>query len=559
MAILVLLLRELKLAGRRPGTWWTRVVLGAFGGLLVLAVAETSGSPTQIGRSQFIALSYVAFAAALFAGVRYTAHSLGEEIREGTLGLLFLTRLRAHDVVLGKLAATTLRAAYSLIAALPIIALPMLLGGVTFTAYGHVAAVLANTLFVSVAIGLAVSAFNRQPVRAVLGTLFLVMALAGIPFWIDAAIADYRDANFNPYASILSPGYALYLAAHTRGIGIWECLAWQHALGWLLLGLATLGTRRMTEKVNEKSRLPFIRWLLGTGETSAGRRLRDRHPVQWLTQRRGRAPTVIACLLLVTLGIWSAWYTQRMNPDTWQMMMRSTLMLYIFPFYFILTIWIAAEAARRTGDARREGALELMLATPLQVPEIVRGFWRGIVRMFGPAILIVLLLRTAAAWIHLLWYHDYVMQQLAQNSMVTGIDEWAFFHHQAASEFFGLVTTVLVPMAVAWVGLWLGLSMERPAPAIAVTWVVVVVLPVFIGLVVQIASTAITFFSQGLSNMWMSVVMQGLISLVVYAAFILWARRCLLRHFRNAANGTHRRPRSRSFNRLRPTPPPLPA
>ena len=56
---------------------------------------------------------------------------MSEEKREGTLGLLFLTDLRGFDVVLGKLVACSLRGAYGLVAALPVIGLALLMGGVT--------------------------------------------------------------------------------------------------------------------------------------------------------------------------------------------------------------------------------------------------------------------------------------------------------------------------------------------------------------------------------------------------------------------------------------------
>ena len=62
----------------------------------------------------------------LFSGRISTADCLSEEKREGTLGLLFLTDLKGYDVVLGKLAATSVSAFYGLLAALPVLAVPVL-------------------------------------------------------------------------------------------------------------------------------------------------------------------------------------------------------------------------------------------------------------------------------------------------------------------------------------------------------------------------------------------------------------------------------------------------
>jgi len=69
-----------------------------------------------MGEHLFWTLSGLAFACALLAGPVVIADCLCEEKREGTLGLLFLTNLKGHDVVLGKLFATSLPVFYSFVA-----------------------------------------------------------------------------------------------------------------------------------------------------------------------------------------------------------------------------------------------------------------------------------------------------------------------------------------------------------------------------------------------------------------------------------------------------------
>src|SRR5207244_6229372 len=87
--------------------------------------------PTWQGRYLFRALFGFAFVYCLFIGARLTADCLSEEKRDGTLGLLFLTDLKGYDVVFGKLAATSVNSIYALLAILPVISLPVQLGGVT--------------------------------------------------------------------------------------------------------------------------------------------------------------------------------------------------------------------------------------------------------------------------------------------------------------------------------------------------------------------------------------------------------------------------------------------
>src|SRR5664279_1436043 len=102
----------------------------------------------------------------LAGGVRFTADCLSEEKREGTLGLLFLTDLKGYDVVLGKLVATSLNGFYAVLAVVPVLALPLLLGGVAPGEFGRMALVTINTLFFSLALGMCVSALSRSARKA---------------------------------------------------------------------------------------------------------------------------------------------------------------------------------------------------------------------------------------------------------------------------------------------------------------------------------------------------------------------------------------------------------
>src|SRR5260370_2262871 len=90
--------------------------------------------------------------------------------------MLLLTDLKGYDVVLGKLAATSLNAIYRLVAILPVLALPILLGGVTAGDLTRVAVMLLKTLFFSLSAGMFVSSISRGEGKAMGGT-FLVLFL----------------------------------------------------------------------------------------------------------------------------------------------------------------------------------------------------------------------------------------------------------------------------------------------------------------------------------------------------------------------------------------------
>jgi hypothetical protein len=110
MTFLPIVERELRVSARKRGTHWSRLAVALvsiiIGGCIFLPNFDEP--ETVVGPRIFIGLSILGFCYCLFAGRRFTVDCLSEEKREGTLGLLFLTDLKGHDVVLGKLAATSL-------------------------------------------------------------------------------------------------------------------------------------------------------------------------------------------------------------------------------------------------------------------------------------------------------------------------------------------------------------------------------------------------------------------------------------------------------------------
>ena len=148
MRFLPIVERELRVAARRRSAFWVRV--GAAGTAVVVGALpavvrrrlERRGGP---GAAVVRGADGLAFAFCVAAGPLLTADTLSEEKREGTLGFLFLTDLRPHDVVLGKLAAASVAAVFSLLAVLPVVALSLLLGGVTLAEFGRVVLVLLNS------------------------------------------------------------------------------------------------------------------------------------------------------------------------------------------------------------------------------------------------------------------------------------------------------------------------------------------------------------------------------------------------------------------------------
>src|SRR5882762_2346062 len=177
MRFLPIVGRELRVVARRRGTYWLRsgVALGVVIAATWIFLMSLRDPPREVGQIIFYVLTGASLFYCLLAGVRSTADCLSEEKREGTLGLLFLTDLRGYDVVVGKLVANSLNAFYGVLAVVPVLGIPLLMGGVTVGEFGRVAAVLVNSLFFSMSVGMFASSVSKLSRKAIGATIFLLL------------------------------------------------------------------------------------------------------------------------------------------------------------------------------------------------------------------------------------------------------------------------------------------------------------------------------------------------------------------------------------------------
>src|SRR5687768_17279554 len=138
MLVLPIFSRELRRAVQNPALYWVRtstvflsVALGAF--LLRNTLPWNLGATA--GRSIFQLTVWAAFAACLLSGVLLTSPMLCEERREGSLGLLFLTRVKGIDIIVGKLVAVGLLACQIVLGLFPVMAVCIVLGGVSIAEF----------------------------------------------------------------------------------------------------------------------------------------------------------------------------------------------------------------------------------------------------------------------------------------------------------------------------------------------------------------------------------------------------------------------------------------
>ncbi|MEO8426276.1 MAG: ABC transporter permease subunit [Verrucomicrobiota bacterium] len=582
MTCLPVVERELRVASRKRSTFWVRVAaalvaLAIGSGFLILSQLGTFGfSTASLGKGLFATLTWLSLAVALSAGLFFTSDCLSEEKRDGTIGFLFLTDLRGYDVVLGKLLATSLRGLYALLAVFPILAVTLLMGGVTGAQFWKTALALINALFFSLTTGLFVSAISRDSQKALAATLLLVIVLVvGGPVG-DATLAGVNQLSFNPVLSLSSPGFLFVTASAWGNSPFWRGLLVNQGIAWLLLGLTCWRLpRTWQEKAANNSAVTGnwgYWWKFGGAKrrTALRRKLIDVNPVLWLACReRWQALSLWIVSLLMAVGA-AVLLAGTARP----MWMWGLWSYFGASLTLVLYLGIASQAGRFFVEGQRNGLIELLLPTPLTVNQIVQGQWRALRRMFGAPVALCLAAQLAGAFLvqQKTWGRIGATAPPATSTgtntrilltnnlttvtttTATGTSTVTVNPFTAPNDYLmlamsvaGTLTVIANLVALSWFGMWMGLNSKNSNLATLKTIVFVQIIPWFgVSFASAMVIPLVLFSSlmKGVSNytpqmtVWFPLITSGLATVLFLAkdiAFSFWARRKLYSEFRQRA------------------------
>jgi ABC-type transport system involved in multi-copper enzyme maturation permease subunit len=479
MSFLPLVVLELRAAARRKSNYrirrWTALIAFIVS-LFFIAIGFFGGR--EAGKNLFSFLTTFAVCLAFIAGLFLTPDCISEEKREGTLGLLFLTELKGYDVVLGKFISRSLNAFYGLLALLPVAAISLLLGGLTGGEFWRMVLALINLLFISLGCGMFVSGISRQSRAASVGTLGLIVFLfAGLPLLARLVTLANLPKSLT-YLTYISPFWAYRCAGDVvyrgdRGF-YWETLFVSHLFGWFLLGFTSWLLPRIWQ---EKPVLPERKGILSRlrrqtrGNTSqramARQKLLPINPVLWLV-----GDELVMCRIIWIFVIsWSTVVVILSSQQPAQSLFTANVGTIILGFF--LKLMVASQACRFFVESRTNGALEMLLCTPLRNRDIIRGQWFSLKRLFLWPMLILALLNLVP--IIFLGYQALTGPGLSE--VIQSIPGAMF--SVAASCWFtaSLVADVLT---IGWVGMWLGLTAKKPHLAAFWTILFVLILPIFV-------------------------------------------------------------------------------
>lgn len=349
--------REFLVRSRAPITYWLR--LGAAGtafAVIVLAVSFSLISGISVGAVWFASFSWCLWFFCLVEGVRQSFDMLSGEKREGTIGLLFLTRMRGLDVVLGKVSAGFIASFFPVLSALPILGILILLGGVSGAEFARMSAASLATLGASLSAGTFVSArsiYAGKAWSAACGIL-LIWILASI---IGSAVG-WPMAIPSPWTLFRNSFDSRYLADSS---GFWVSLGIVLGMASLfLIGAGwTIGRKwreTASSRVGDQS---AVASLAPRTRREKDRKLLEKHPIAWLASPAWKRREIRAAKLLALLA---ALFVFVAPLSFWE---QGSFFLFMGILCAIL--WPGISLFWK---ARSSGWLEILLTTPISEREM---------------------------------------------------------------------------------------------------------------------------------------------------------------------------------------------
>ena len=534
MSILPVVAREMSVLARRRSTYITRALTAALAMFVIgwiFLVAVAGMSVAQIGQAVFMGLASLCFVYALLAGIHATSDAISEEKREGTLGLLFLTDLKSYDITLGKLTATSLSSFYALLSVIPTLAFAILLGGVAMADVARVSLVLVNTMFLSLSLGILVSALSTNERRSILTSFLLLAALTIGPFILTMVLTDFE--KLPTLGVCISPIYP-FMCAFDPNIPDFEtklfypALIIQHCLAWLCLVRATFLLPSLAHGVALKWRdrfaAAFDQYAYGSVVERKTHRakLLDRNAFLWLAARERVKPfwAWIIIAIFFVLYLWVAWGFRGILFDL------HTSAALLFLVHLVIKLWVTSEVCTRVIQDRRSGAFELLLSSPLSVREIASGQHLALKRILGKPVFVLVLTEIFLMFLALRFMNkpapaDRVLTYLAAISTLL-LDLWA----------------------LKWLGMWLSLFGKSIERVLIATTARIMFAPSILFLALG-ALLAATLVFHGRRPEYRELLLSWWFFGVVFSiSFGSVARRNFLRHCREAVSDQHESPAS---------------
>ena len=366
MAAWPLIVRELRELSRQGQLFWIRVVAAAIAfGTTAFLLLDRTFVGREVGIYIFGALNHILFFTIIAIGPLITADCIAREKREGTLGLLLLSPLTSRDIILSKLAMNALRAFTLLLAVIPLMALPIVFGGVPLGYIIHWISRHLLALSIALSSGLIASTLYREFIQAAVIAEICCLTL----LFFSGAFSIF---------SFLGPLIGIFLII----VSISFCSAF---------------LKERWEKDSAGYEQPF--WIRAFSESQTchdlfrwdTQKARSRHPIAWLQEYSWSARLAKWgwCAFVVVVQFFILVIGMAASNKTFQTAQMSLATVVI--------LGLALSGANSFRTERLTGAMELLLVTPLSPIKIIGGRLWGMWVHFFPAVAILVFLWIASA------------------------------------------------------------------------------------------------------------------------------------------------------------------
>ncbi len=404
------IVRELRAEARRPMNYWLRmfVVTVTLVAWLLFGLLNAQYPTTKAG-IRFLHLLHVC----LFWGIAIlvpvmTADCISRERREGTLGLLFLTPLTASGVVVAKCFVHALRAGMLISVMIPLLTVPFLVGGVGWKQVCALFLTDFNLLLLALASSIGASALSIHWSRSLLATavfmiigVILVSGCFGILFLLPYSSNPRFSLGFDQlmvYSLAVFSSLDIATELTFTRYSPMDSTRYLQAAGWatcvsagFLYMSARIASQRVSRSWQPEPLSPRALWWWKTfcspqfwREFFQWRMTRalDRNPIYWLYERSwsGRLTKWGWCLVILTL-------------DTYLVVDVNFSVFLKWQGYLALAVLVgmAFSAAGSFHQEKQNGALELLLVTPLRENQIIYGRLYTLWKCFFPSAFLLLL------------------------------------------------------------------------------------------------------------------------------------------------------------------------
>jgi len=405
-----LLDKELRVSSRRRRNYFLRFIYIALLSIFILStwystLAIRSSASTvyqisrlsQAGKNIITSIVWFQFVVAQLVAIVMLSSSVSDEIRSGTLSVLMTTPINSFQIVTGKLLSKLLQLTLLLAISLPLLAIIRVFGGVP---WDYIVASVCITLTAAVlagALSLLLSMIYRYAhtvilvaimvhlvVFGVLPGLFNLLAVKGI-FIFDRQVTQSIIALTNPFWAFAATNAMLLIQSGVPKFFSWpvHCLI-MLAVTAVLITISVCRVRKaaLCEAFGQSGKLWSRRALIRKGsgniDNTCSQSLSGSikpvtgQPIVWKEMRkgfvgRGKGDIAISVLLIGTFII------------TVVLLLFSSKRNIILPYYFVsgfylvVMIRLAALSAGSIAAEKEARTWLVLLATPLEDKEIVRG------------------------------------------------------------------------------------------------------------------------------------------------------------------------------------------